>query len=405
MPCKRIIFLMSDTGGGHRAAAGALRAAMETRYAGQYAYELIDVYRRYTPFPFTYMPEVYPRWVNWARYTWGLCFHLADAPYRAGLVMAVLKRLWAKGLRRLIAEHPGDVMVSVHSLFSRPVMHALQRSRLPRPRFVSVVTDLVSAHAFSYEPAVDRCLVPTQAAYDRGQAFGLRPEQLRITGLPVHPAFVENLPDKAAARHELGWDARLPVVLLSAGADGMGPVWRIAQALNARRLPVQLAIIAGRNRSLQRRLTGVNWHQPTVIYPFVSNMPVLMAAADILVTKAGPATISEACVAGLPMVLSGAVPGQEAGNIGYVIEHGAGVYAPGAAQVADAVADWLAEGSDRLAARGAQARALARPQAVWEIAEEIHLQAQKTPVHTSVRSRRARRQPGLCHAPEDGWVL
>ena len=62
---QRVVFLMSDTGGGHRAAADAIRAALDLRYPEQYAVELVDVYRRYTPFPFKYLPEIYPRWVNY----------------------------------------------------------------------------------------------------------------------------------------------------------------------------------------------------------------------------------------------------------------------------------------------------------------------------------------------------
>jgi 1,2-diacylglycerol 3-beta-galactosyltransferase len=100
-------------------------------------------------------------------------------------------------------------------------------------------------------------------------------------------------------------------------------------------------------------------------------MPTLMAAADILVTKAGPGTISEACIAGVPIVLGGAVPGQEEGNITYVVRNDAGVWAPSPTKVARAVRDWLTEGPEGLARRAAAAKALARPNAVWEIAEEV----------------------------------
>ena len=402
---KRIVFLMSDTGGGHRAAADAIRAAMEQRYPGAYTTALVDVYRRYTPFPFNFMPEIYPRWVNYAEATWGWGYTFSNARYRDRLVMGVLKRLWRRGARRLSVEHPADVIVCVHSVFVRPALWAMNRTLRYRPPFVTVITDLVTTHAFWYDRGAERCLVPTEAAYVRGRRFGLRPDQLRITGLPVHPRFVQGLMDKAAARRRLGWDLTRPTVLLVGGGDGMGPVYETARALDGRRLDMHLAIIAGRNRTLQRQLEAVHWSQPTTIYPFVSNMPELMAAADILVTKAGPATISEACIAGLPIVLSGYVPGQEDGNVTYVVENGAGVYAPGAPQVAETVAAWLAEGPEGLARRSAAARALARPGAAWDIAEEIHAQAFKAPIRTRRPDVRADRAPRLRHAPEDGWVI
>ncbi|HEX3054027.1 MAG TPA: glycosyltransferase [Aggregatilineaceae bacterium] len=402
MARKRVVFLMSDTGGGHRAAADAIRAAMEIKYPDEYLFELVDVYRRYTPFPFTYMPEVYAPWVNWAAHSWEFGYEFANTRHRGRLVMAVAKQLWKNGMRRLIQEHPTDVMVSVHSLFNRPVMHAYNTTQKFRPPFVTVITDLVTTHAFWYEPDVDRCLAPTQAAYDRGLFFGLKPEQMRITGLPVHPQFMKKLVAKDEARRKLNWDSHHPAVLLVGGGEGMGPLYQIARAINSRKLDMQLIIIAGRNQALKQRLESSSWNQPTIIYPFVHNMPELMAAADILVTKAGPGTICEACIAGVPLILSSFVPGQEDGNVTHVVENNAGVYAPGGVNVAETISQWLDEGSEGLAARSASARALGRPNAVWEIAEEIHLQAQKPPVRTRYH---AEHQPHLGHTPEDGWVI
>lgn len=387
MQRKQIVFLMSDTGAGHRAAADAICAALELRYPDQYDYTLIDVYRRYTPFPFDHMPEIYPPWVRWAEPTWGWIYRFSNHRRRGGISMALLYRFWRGGARRLVTEYPADVYVSVHALFSRPVMRALQQMQPVRPRFVTVITDLVTTHAFWYERGVDRCLVPTQAAYDRGLCFGLRPDQLRLTGMPVHPQFLNGQLDPVAARQKLALHPTLPTVLLVGGGEGMGPVFRIAQELNRRRLLMQLVVIAGRNEVLRQRLDAVRWRQPTLVYSFVNNMPDLLAAADILVTKAGPTTVAEACVAGVPLVLSGAVPGQEDGNVALVVDHGAGAYAPGATQAADTVAEWLGEGPHGLARRAANAQRLGRPDAVWEIAEEIHQQAHKTPVRTKLGVR------------------
>jgi 1,2-diacylglycerol 3-beta-galactosyltransferase len=388
---KRVVFLMSDTGAGHRAAANAIQAAMDSRYPGEYTFELVDIYRRYTPIPFRYMPEVYPPWVNYAKQTWGFAYKFVNTHRRGRLFMAFVKRYWREGIRRFVIEHPADVVVSVHALFSRPIMHAFHQSLPYRPPFVTVITDLVSTHAFWYEKDVERCLVPTQAAYDRGRVFGLRADQLRITGLPIHPQFVSGLLPKDEARRKLGWDPALPAVLLIGGGDGMGPVHTIATRLNRRGLEMQLIVVAGRNQTLQRQLESVRWNQPTRVYPFVDNMPELMAAADVLVTKAGPATICEACLAGLPMVISSAVPGQEEGNIAYVVQNNAGVYAPGADRVARAVTAWLDAGPAEWAIRARQARALAQPEAVWTVADEIHAQAQKSPIRTQFRTTQPRR--------------
>lgn len=372
-PTKRVLVLMSDTGGGHRAAAEAIQAAAEERYGGALTFDLVDVFRHYTPPPFRYAPEIYPRWVNRAAVTWKLSYHSINSPRRSALAVRMLSLLWQRGIQRLIADHPADMILGVHSLVSRPVLSAFRRLPNPPPALI-VVTDLVTTHASWYDPAIERCLVPTQAAFQYGLTCGLAPEQMRVVGLPVHPDFARRLTRKDAAREALGLHPELPAVLLVAGGEGMGQLFETAAAINDKQLPCQLMIVAGRNEALQAQLQAHAWNQPTQIYGFVNFMPRLMAAADMLVTKAGPATISEAFLAGLPIILNGAVPGQEDGNITLVVENGAGVYAPSPSQTAQTVEAWLATAGE-IEKRAAHAKKLAQPDAVWQIADEIYQMA------------------------------
>jgi len=92
-----------------------------------------------------------------------------------------------------------------------------------------------------------------------------------------------------------------------------------------------------------------------------------MAAADILVTKAGPGTISEAFIAGLPIVLYSKMPGQEDGNVTYVVDEGAGSWAPEPREAAGVIARWVLDPAERERVAAAS-RALARPSASREIA-------------------------------------
>jgi 1,2-diacylglycerol 3-beta-galactosyltransferase len=96
-------------------------------------------------------------------------------------------------------------------------------------------------------------------------------------------------------------------------------------------------------------------------------MPDFMCAADVLVTKAGPGTISEALIAGLPMVLYSRLPGQEDGNISYIVSEGAGVWAPQPEQLVQALRSWLSNPGQHAQAVSACKR-LARPQAARQIA-------------------------------------
>jgi 1,2-diacylglycerol 3-beta-galactosyltransferase len=376
---KKIVFLMSDTGGGHRAAAEAIRDALEARHPGELDMILVDVFRDYTPFPYKYMPEFYPWLISRSKSSWGFGYKLSNTRTQAKALSRSFYAYAESGLKRMIHEHPADLVVCVHSVLARPCMEAYARVDV-RPQYMVVVTDLVSTHMFWYDRRAERTLVPTQPAYDRGLKAGIKPEQMRITGLPVHPKFSERLKDKASARAELGWDPELPAILMVGGGDGMGPLYKVSRAVNERGLKCQIVVIAGRNKELKAALDSDQWNQPTHTYGFVTNMPLLMAAADILVTKAGPATLMESCIAGLPAIMYDAIPGQETGNVEWLVNNDAGVFAPRASKVADAVEGWLANGGADLKRRAQAASKLAMPNAVWEIADEAWEYVQKPPV-------------------------
>lgn len=364
---KRVLVLFSDTGGGHRSAAEAIVEALQTRYGGRLQTEMVDVFKDYTPYPFNRMPAWYPTMIRRGPRAWGAGFRISDGSKRSRFVSTVIWPWVRPACRRLVREHPADLVLTVHPLFTAPVLRALGRHR---PPFVTVVTDLVSTHAWWYHPKVDLCLVPTEPARARALRLGLPSEKARVVGLPVAARFCTPAGDKRTLRQALGWEVDRPTVLVVGGGDGMGPLYEISRAIAASGTDCQLVVIAGRNQTLRERLLVTRWELPVHIYGFVTEMPDFMRAADLLVTKAGPGTISEALNAGLPMILSGRIPGQEDGNVRYVVGEGAGEWAPGPERVAEAVKRWLAA-PDRMGRAAANARRLAHPDAAIRVADIV----------------------------------
>jgi 1,2-diacylglycerol 3-beta-galactosyltransferase len=162
-----------------------------------------------------------------------------------------------------------------------------------------------------------------------------------------------------------------PLFLIMGGGEGVGRLYEVARAVAASRPPAQMVDVAGRNGRLGRRLEAVTWEIPTRILGFVTNVSQWMAAADVLITKAGPGVLSEAFIAGLPLVLSGAIPGQEASNVDYVVRHGAGVAETDPLRIAAWLAQRLRPGDGMLLRMAAAARRLARPGAALQIARQI----------------------------------
>jgi 1,2-diacylglycerol 3-beta-galactosyltransferase len=225
---------------------------------------------------------------------------------------------------------------------------------------------------------VDQCLVPTETARLRALECGLSPAQVHTTGLPVSASFTEVPGDWLALRREFGWPVERPVVLLIGGGDGVGPVYPLARAIADARLPVTLAVVTGRNVRLQKRMEAHEWPIPTNIYGFVRNMPQMMAASDVLLSKAGPGTISEAFQMGLPVILYHCLPGQEEGNVQHVVDGGAGVWAPRPHLAVEALARLVGDPDARRRMASASA-ALARPEAARVVADRVATLALRGP--------------------------
>ena len=369
MPIKRphILFLFSDTGGGHRSATEAIIEALTLEYDERISTEMVDIFKDYAPQPLNRASDIYPHLVRLPQ-AWELAFRISDGPRRTRMIVASAWPYVYRKVRELLDQNPCNMIVSVHPIANMPLLWSLGPQHLP---FITVVTDLVSTHAFWFHPQVDLTIVPTEMARHRALACGLKPEQVQIIGLPVADRFCQPPGDKVALRARLGWPVEDLVILLVGGGEGMGPIEKVAQAVAQSFAhsfpPVALVIVSGRNKQLKERLEGTTWPIKTFIYGFVREMPDFMRAADILVTKAGPGTICEAFNAGLPLILYSRLPGQEDGNVTYVTSQGAGIWAPHPELIVAALRYWVDSPQARFQAVAACKR-IARPTAAREIA-------------------------------------
>jgi 1,2-diacylglycerol 3-beta-galactosyltransferase len=365
---QRIVILFSDTGGGHRASGEAIQEALNLRYGDKVQVSMVDVFTKYTPYPFSKFPAWYPQIVARGIRWWGTGFKASDGRQRSRVLAGTTYPYTRWSFRRMLRENPADLYVSVHPLLTMPAVRALGKDR---PPFVTVVTDLVSAHAFWFYPKVDKIIVPTEGAYERALKYKVPPYKLKIIGLPISQKFCAPPGDKIELREALGWQKDFTTVLVVGGGEGMGPLAEIAKGIANAGLPIQMTVVCGRNEALRDQLSKMNWPIPVNVYGFVTNMPDLMRASDLIVTKAGPSSVIEAINAGLPIILSSALPGQEDGNVRYVVDNGAGLWAPGPQKVVAAVKQMIEGGAVNLNEAANNARRIARPTAAFDIADEL----------------------------------
>jgi len=338
-----IVFYFSDTGGGHRSAAEAIIEAIQIEYKDQVTTEMVDFFKNYAPRPFNRAAEMYPYMVK-APHLWGASFHVTDGRARARAITTTMWPIARQAARSLVQRHPADLIVTVHPFANSFALRALGKNR---PLFINVVTDMVTTHALWYDNRADLILVPTETARMRAIKYNMSPEKVKVVGVPVADRYCQPVGRKSTLRKKLGWPTGKPVALLMGGGEGMGPLAKTARAIDASGLDLGLIIVCGRNQRLKAALEAYEWENPTRIYGFTRDMPDFMRASDFIVTKAGPGTIAEALNAELPIILYAKLPGQEDGNVTFVEEEGAGVWAPNPQEVVRTLTRWISRPAER----------------------------------------------------------
>lgn len=359
---------MASTGGGHRSAAEAIAEAFARLY-DDCTVEIVDIWSDHIPFPLNRVGRMYGKLVKYG--LWETVWDASNDPRRIQCALTTMWPFVDDAMQEFFELTRPDAVVVVHPLFNHFSAWALRKLKMHIP-LVTVVTDLVTTHPGWICHGVDLCLVPTPQSRQYVVDGGVAPDKVKVTGLPVSLKFLNNTLGKREAQKKLGLQEGRPVVLLVGGGEGMGPVFKISRMVSAAGPNGQAMIIAGRNARLKRRLEQARWEIPTKVFGFVNNMPELMRASDIIVTKAGPSTIAESFITGLPIILSGFIPGQEEGNVDFVVRNEAGVLARDCEEIGRLVAEWFDPANSTLTEMSRNSQGLGRPRAALDVATEIH---------------------------------
>lgn len=335
-----ILFAISDTGGGHRSGAVAIRAALESLNGAAVDCHIVDMLAS-TGVPFVRdAPELYnqlsTRWLPF----YDFLYQLTDGHRRIDAITHLAYLMAHRNIVRILDQTRPKLVVSVHPLSNRLIGNARRSYRLSF-RFIFVVTDLVTLHAAHVDPDVELCIVPTEEAYQHMLDNGMPKSKLMRTGFPVHPKFAAYGRTQAEARADLGLAPDRFTVLVTSGGVGSGNMRDLVLALERTYPEQQFLVVTGRNAALRDELTSMDLQSHVRIFGFVNNMEALMAASDIIITKAGPGTLMEALVMRRPVIVTEAVGIQERGNIDFVLNHEVGAYCPTVERIVAAIAELM----------------------------------------------------------------
>jgi 1,2-diacylglycerol 3-beta-galactosyltransferase len=372
---RRLLFLIADTGGGHRAAATAVERQMTATWPGEFEITILDPFTSAKPRVIGGTAGLYGPITRHARWLWGGLYYSTNTRPAVALLGRTVLRSVTSAVTAAIDELDPECVVSFHPLLNHISVRAV-RSRTRRIPVITVITDLVDIHVAWECRDVDAVVVPSPGGLDHCRRAGIPASRCHDFGLAVDRRFTELLGDAAgiaAIRQRLGLRTDSFVVLVCGGADGSGGLVKHARAIAAGSLNLDVVVICGRNERARTALAGLTTGagRPVRVLGYVDNMPEWMRACDVVVSKAGPGTIAEALCCGLPLLLVWYLPGQERGNVEWVVDIGAGRYVPRDEQLVDAVAELAEPGSEALATMRAAVKAAARPDATRRIAELI----------------------------------
>jgi processive 1,2-diacylglycerol beta-glucosyltransferase len=358
-----VLVVSASTGTGHVRAGEALRQALEEREP-RLRVRHVDLL------------ELAPRWVRAAYGTgyevvaarapwlWERIYHRTDGEEQDRSRWGPLAhRLVFREFRRLLLAEPWRLCLCTHFL---PCQLAAGRTGLPP--FSLVVTDF-TLHRYWVQPGVGRYFVATDALGDelRARAPGAR---IQATGIPVAPAFAD-APPRAEARAALGLDPDRPAALVMGGGLGLGVEEMARAALASDTAGVQLLAVCGRNAGARARLEALGLPPERLrVFGYVGGVERFVAAADVVVTKPGGLSTSEALALGRPLLLARPIPGAEEGNTRALVAAGAALPAADGRALRQALERVFGE-AGVLTGLAAAARRMGRPHAARAVAGAV----------------------------------
>jgi len=368
----RVLLLSATSGAGHVRAAQALEKAFLAR--DDCLVEHIDALQYVSKLFQRIYDKAYISMVQRAPELMGVLYDRTDQPWEHPRRRLVLDRLNTGPMIRLLKRIQPDLCVATHFLPAEIIAWLIAKRKL-LARNAIVVTDY-DVHAMWLCRTVDRYYVAIDEAKEYLARIGVPREKLLVTGIPVDPLFAAPV-SRSEARKQLGLDATATVILISAGGYGIGPVEQLVKDLLGLQRPWQIVAIAGKSEKTRKRLEVIareagklQSSSPRLCaVGFTTEMDKYMAAADLMVGKAGGLTTSEALARALPMALIEPIPGQEERNADHLLEAGAAIRCNNLPAAAWKIAALL-DDPGRFARMRDAARGLGKPGAAARIAED-----------------------------------
>jgi processive 1,2-diacylglycerol beta-glucosyltransferase len=367
----RVLILSASAGTGHLRAAEALAkvARQDDRIAQVVNVDTLSytnkLFRRFYSNLYLQLIRAAPTFLGWF-------YENTDEPWKTDRMRVMLSRLNLRPLVKMIRRLEPDITICTHFLPAE-ILSVLIEKKQVDTKLSIVVTDF-DVHAMWLSRAFHHYFVAIEQAKVHLALLGLPENRVTVSGIPIDPAFGERH-DVPALKKKHGITPDRPVVLVSAGALGVGSAEHVVRVLGYMKTSAHIVVVCGNNPGLREevleqvgRLKAS--HLVFHVLGYTNEMHEWMALADLFVGKPGGLTTSEALASGLPMLIFQPIPGQEWRNSDHLLELGIATKCNQITTMAYKVDELLSD-PVRLRRMSVAARRLGRPSAAQTVVDTL----------------------------------
>jgi processive 1,2-diacylglycerol beta-glucosyltransferase len=319
---EKIIHLtiLTGAGGGHKSATLATIEAIDRYYPNKYEHQIIDIMELLNPAIRKIIANVYETVTIKSQNTYRAFFELTDKTRMPANIDKRIYRLVKKDLAKKI-DKKTRLVISYYPFFTYSIAAYLKESEMNIP-FVTQITDTGEVHSAWMSNLFDYYLALTEETKFWLQERGVEEERIRVFGFPLREGFYQKH-DAAKVRKKLGV-GKEPLIFYLNSYWTLGDVGERVRLLDDELEGVTLYVVCGRNEKLKKDLDSANYKNKVIVVGFIDNVPEIMAASDLVISKAGGASTAEIIKMKKPSIISEVVPGQEEPNARFIESMGFG---------------------------------------------------------------------------------
>lgn len=315
----KALILTISAGAGHVQAAEAIKKYIMLNNPNSEV-KIIDTLKYINPIIDKVVIGSYLKTIKTTPSLFGKLYDYAETDDGLATVSNKVNELLAYRIAPLINELKPEILICTHP-FPAEMVSVLKLKRKIDIPVISILTDY-APHSFWIQPAIDAYIVSNSDMIDGMISRGVKRDIIYDLGIPVSPSFIEQH-DRNATFNELNLAPDKPTLLIMGGSLGIGKISDIYNELLKMYMDIQILVITGSNKKLYSELTKLkdSSSKDTRIIGFTDNVNKYMQACDLLLTKPGGLTITEALICRTPIAIFSPIPGQEEKNAEFLLKH------------------------------------------------------------------------------------